>query len=227
MTDFVDMEKNKKIQNMLLGRSGFFFEQVIITPIESAYFSLLQKLSCYDEIKTSFFLNACFKVNDNASGILICVPQGIGAQDIMYALFKSNVIFFGFCGSFNSLLQIGKVVEVDRAIDENGGQYLLAKTGKFPESICGYSPCLLGEIAKKYTAKARSLGCNVIDMETVYCAKAAIINSNEFIAWLLITDIPGEIELWNIDEDTRRLSNEGYNKALDVLANYVQKQDVN
>ena len=66
---------------------------VIITPIRSAFYKITKELNgrlCKENI---FFDNADFTTNNRKKGLLICLPEGIAAQDAIF-LFKNIDIIF-------------------------------------------------------------------------------------------------------------------------------------
>lgn len=63
--------------------------------------------------------------------------------------------------------------------------------------------------------------CDVVDMETVFCAKTAIETNNKFIALLLISDIPEIINFWELSENMKIELAESRKIAIDKIENYV------
>ena len=130
-------------------------------------------------------------------------------------------MFFGLAGSLNNKYSIGSFVEVELAEDENGEITKLNTTGKKEKVKCGYSPCLLGKIEKKYCEFARKENCDVVDMETTYCAKTAIENNNRFVSLLLISDIPKKINFWELSDINYNKLKEARKDAINEIINYI------
>lgn len=147
-------------------------------------------------------------------------PQGIASKDIVELFENTKILFFGLAGSLNPQLEIGTFVEIDTAI--NGKERVkLITTGNFLTVKCGYSPCLIGKMAKKYCEIARKRNCDVVDMETEICAKTAKENNNQFIALLLVSDIPEIINFWEIPENIKIKFAEGRKIAIDKIIDYT------
>jgi hypothetical protein len=178
----MDKSTKIKIQKTLLGRLTTDIQVVVITPIISAFNKLNIKLQISETHNNSFFHNSCFQTKNGLTGMLINVPQGIGAQDVMYAFSDVDIIFYGYAGNLVEDIDIGSIIEVKAAINHDGILFPLNVTGAYRNVICGYSPCLLGNTASHHCEKARLAGCQVIDMEIVYCAHAAIQNMNHLTA---------------------------------------------
>ena len=58
-------------------------------------------------------------------------------------------------------------------------------------------------------------------MEVAVCAKTAIENNNQFLALLLISDIPGIISFWEVPEDMQIKLTEERRNAIDKIINYI------
>lgn len=219
----MEMDKlfHDKVQKALLGRPTTDIRVAVITPIESAFNKLNERLQTYESHNDAFFQNSCFRAENGATGMLIHLPQGIGSQDVMYAFSDTNIIFYGYAGSLLTDVEIGSIVEVKTAIDSDGTQFPLNVTNTYKGAICGYSPCLLGKMASQYSGKARLAGCHVVDMETVYCANAAIQNSNNFTAWLVVSDIPGKMDFWELNEKTKTNFKKSCVTVIDNIVRYL------
>lgn len=218
MINYVDIDTNnvtENIQEVFLGRKVKDVHFVVLTPLQNIYIDLFNMFNCEKEITNGFYRNAIFR--EDKSGILICCSQGAAAQDIIYLFSNVQMIFFGYAGSLIEDISIGSVVEVAKIIDEAGEIYPLANQNMFNSVMGAYSPCFLGEMAKTACSLARQRGAVVVDMETVHCAKAAIINNNSFSACLLITDIPENTDVWSVDKKDTEKIKIGYNRALDVI----------
>ena len=214
-----------KIQKTLLGRPTTDIQVVVITPIISAFNKLNNKFKIFETHNDGFFQNSCFQTENGLAGMLISIPQGIGAQDVMYAFSNVDVIFYGYAGSLLKGVEIGSIVEVKTAIDPDRTHFPLKVTGAYRNVICGYSPCLLGHTASHHCEKARLVGCQVVDMETVYCAYAAIQNMNRFTAHLIVSDIPGSINFWELNENTKAYFNQNCTIAIDNIVLYLNNKE--
>jgi nucleoside phosphorylase len=216
-----------QIQKTLLGRLSNDIHVVVITPIISAFNKLKEKLNASEVNESGFFSNTCFQTKNGLTGMLVCIPQGIGAQDVMHAFSNVNVLFYGYAGSLVDDIKIGSIVEIGTAIDTEMTIFPLRYNGTYDQVICGYSPCLLGDIANRHCEQARLAGCQVIDMETVYCAYAATKNSNRFTAHLVISDIPGTINFWELTADDKAYFKKKCASAIDnmvLLLNSYEKE---
>lgn len=213
----MDKSTQIKIQKTLLGRLTADIQVAVITPITSAFNKLNIKLQISETHNNGFFHNSCFQTENGLIGMLINIPQGISAQDVMYAFSDVDVIFYGYAGSLFKDIEIGSIVEVKKAINPDGIPFLLNVMGAYRNVICGYSPCLLGNMASHHCEKARLAGCQVVDMEIVYCANAAIQNMNHFTAQLVVSDIPGLINFWEVDEDIKAYFKQNCSAALNNI----------
>lgn len=213
--------KIDNIKKVMLGHQVDDVELVIITPLKSTFRKLKEQLKIEEIYESAFFENCIFKITKNSKkGIIILSPQGIAAKDIVELFENTKILFFGLAGSLNSRLEIGSFVEVETAI--NGKEKIkLTTTGNFMTVQCGYSPCLIGKMAKEYCEISRKQNCNVVDMETVICAKTAVETNNQFIALLLISDIPEIINFWEVPENMQIKLGESRKKAIGKIVNYI------
>ena len=213
--------KIDNIKKVMLGHIANDIEVVIITPLKSTFRKLKEQLEIEEIYEKAFFENCVFKITENSKkGIIILSPQGIAAKDIVELFENTKILFFGLAGSLNPRLEIGSFVEVETAI--NGKEKInLNTTGNFMTVQCGYSPCLIGKMAKEYCEISRKQNCDVVDMETVICAKVAIEKNNQFIALLLISDIPEIINFWEVPENMKIKLTEGRKIAIDKIVNYI------
>ena len=212
--------KIDNIKKIMLGHLADGVELVIITPLKSTYRRLKERLDIKEIYENTFFENCIFNVKKSKKGIVILSPQGIAAKDIVELFENTKIVFFGLAGSLNSELQIGSFVEVDSAIYQND-RFKLTTTKDLRTVKCGYSPCLLGDIAEEYCENARKQNCNVVDMEVAVCARTAIKNKNNFFALLLISDIPGIISFWEVPKDVQIKLTEERKNAIDKIINYI------
>ena len=154
-------------------------------------------------------------------GLIILSPQGIASQDVVELFCNTNILFFGLAGSLNTKYEIGSFVEVKNAVIEEKDDITLVTTGKYKMVKCGYSPCLIGALAKKYCNFAKFTNCDVVDMETAYCAKTAIKKNNKFTALLLVSDLPDVINFWEISDKIQNKLKECRLAAIDEILNYI------
>ena len=203
-----------RLQEALFARVVSTVEFAIVTPLPSAYDSLRNQLRAGAEPLTGCYQNTLFSDRNGAGGLLVLVPQGKQAQDAIYAIPGRYVLFFGYAGGLTESVSPGTLLEVRVAKDEEGLSWPLACSNVFPQIDCGYSPCMLGELAKKHWANARLQGCTVVDMEIAACAQAAQRNDCRLTAWVMVTDIPERIEFWDLTPEHHRALSENLIAAL-------------
>lgn len=209
------------IKKVMLGHLANNVELVIITPLKSTFRRLKEQLKIEEIYERAFFENCIFKITKNdKKGIIILSPQGIASKDIVELFENTKILFFGLAGSLNPRLEIGSFVEVETAINRKE-KIKLTTTGDLITVQCGYSPCLIGKMAKEYCEIAKKQNCDVVDMETVICAKTAIETNNQFIALLLISDIPEIINFWELPENMKIKLTEGRKISVDKIVNYI------
>lgn len=207
-----------KIKEVMLGHLAQDIDIVIITPLKSTYNELKNRLDIVETFEKVFFENCIFKLNGQKRGLIVLSPQGIAAKDTVELFENTQILFFGLAGSLHQELEIGTFVEVETAI-YNDEDVRLKTTHKYKTVKCGYSSCMLGEIADKHCKRARTQGCDVVDMEVAACAKTAIKNGDDFTALLLISDIPGIINFWEVPEEIKtNFANERKN-AINIIIN--------
>lgn len=153
--------------------------------------------------------------------MIVIIPQGLSSQDVLYAFSGVKVIFYGYAGNLSENIAIGSILEVETAIDTTGKKYRLDTVGGFDVVVCGYSPCLLGDTASRHCEQARLAGCHVVDMEIVYCVRAAKINLNNFTAFIVVSDIPGSINFWDLNENTKAHFKHKSKSAIGYIISYV------
>lgn len=215
-------EKIDEIRKIMLGHIPTNIAIVVITPLPSTFYKLTKRLDIEEKYDNGFFENCIFRLHkENKKGMLILSPQGIASKDIIELFSNIDILFFGLAGSLNNKYSIGSFVEVELAEDENGEITKLNTTGKKEKVKCGYSPCLLGKIEKKYCEFARKENCDVVDMETTYCAKTAIENNNRFVSLLLISDIPKKINFWELSDINYNKLKEARKDAINEIINYI------
>lgn len=211
---------NKIIETML-GHIPNNVSLVIITPLPSTFNKLSKKIDITEYYDSGFFENYNFKTANNKIGMLILSPQGIAAKDVIELFSDTNILFFGMAGCLNSKYKIGDLVEVKEAIDKYKNNTILYTTEKYPKVNCGYSPCLVGKIAQKYCEIARENNCDVVDMETTYCAQTAIEKNNKLTTLLLISDIPEIINFWELSDAQKKELKVGREKAIGEIINHI------
>ncbi len=212
----------EEIKNIMLGHSCCSISIVIVTPLKSTFRRLKEVLNIEKVYDGAFFENCIFKIDkSNKQGIIILSPQGIAAQDIIELFSDTSILFFGLAGSLSANIKIGDFVEVKTVVDVEKNTASLTTTGTFRTVKCGYSPCMLGALAKKYCNFAKSVKCDVVDMETTYCAKTAIQRNNRFTSLLLISDIPEIINFWGISKQEQKKLKDCRIVAIDKIVNYI------
>ena len=112
-------------------------------------------------------------------------------------------------------------MEVETAVNEENKNLQLVTTNTLRKVRCGYSPCLLGTMARNFCNFAKEMNCDVIDMETAYCAKTANKRNNKFTSLLLISDIPGLINFWEVSEEFQKKLKKGRIDAISKIVNYI------
>jgi len=225
MTDFAMLRR--KQCRVLLGHNDTDAALIVLTPLPAVYTQLKTYWPDNTEITDAFYRNTVFQTSGGGRCLLVCVPQGIQAQDILCALHGKRMLFFGFAGSLSVQWETGALLEVSSAADERGNCFPLEQTGQFPTVRCGYSPCLLGGVARQHCRTAASFACQAVDMEIAYCAAVAVENDHRLTAWLLVTDLPGTVDFWALSEvDKARLS-QGYQCALNAIITFCEENPTN
>lgn len=210
------------IKRIMLGHLAEDITFVILTPLKSSFNKLIERLNIEDIYDNAFFKNCVFKTEKtNKKGLLVLSPQGIASKDIIELFSNINILFFGLAGSLNKQLEIGSFVEAKSAVNERKENINLFTTGKYKKVRCGYSPCLLGNIAERYCNLARTMNCDVVDMETSCCAETALENSNKFISLLLISDIPNVTNFWELSEEEQKKLKEARLDAIEKIIEYI------
>lgn len=212
-----------EIKRVMLGHVPCNIKCVLITPLKSTFYKLKDTLNIEESFCNCFYENFYFKIEQlNKRVMVILSPQGISAKDIIELFNNTNIMFFGLAGSLNSKIKIGTMVEVECVLDENNNRINLATTGNYETVECGYSPCLLGNIAKKYCDFYRNNKCDIVDMETLYCAKTAIEHNNIFISLQLISDIPEIINFWELDENKRNEFKKARTESIHIIIEEIK-----
>ena len=196
----------------------------VIIPIPSIYDTLRIRLSdSYVENINGFYRSTFIVESGKNIGLLICLPQGVQSQDVLYALPDVPMLFFGFAGGLRNSLTIGSVVEVSEAMEGSDINHGLIETKLFQSVRCGYSPCLLGDLASEHCERALSMNCDIVDMEIVFLARAAKRNNNQLTAWALITDMPGNVNFWETEDYHQENLDSGLNLAIKHIVDFVNK----
>ena len=63
--------------------------------------------------------------------------------------------------------------------------------------------------------------CDVVDMETSFCAETAVEKNNRFTSLLLISDIPGKINFWELSNRDQKKLRDARIIAIDKIKNYI------
>lgn len=199
----------REIQEAFFGRIIKDVSVVVLTPIHHLYVALFDNLHCGKESLEGFYRNACFKKGEK-KGLLICCPQGVAAQDVVFLFPNTQMIFVGYAGGMTDDILIGTPVEAEKAIFSSSEIYKLVCPGFFSKAIVSYSPCFLGKIANNAYSFAHNNGASVVDMETVHCARAAEDNNVRLTAFLLVTDIPNHTDVWHVDQFDKENIRKGF-----------------
>lgn len=209
-----------EIQAMQRFLYGFDLDQVksiILIPLSSIFENILNTFggaTCKNGgIYKSFIID---KV------LVVKCPQGIQAQDAIIPIKNKRILLVGFAGGFENAL-LGQVVSIEETCLPNGERIQIKSADHLQACICGYSPALLGDLAKFYQDLSKKNGCNVVDMEIAYCSKIAALNNNVFSAIVLITDLPGQIELWEKDKVNQEAIKDGYNRLCTFVGTHINE----
>lgn len=213
----------KKLEQVLLGHNVKDVDVVILVPLRSVY-SLICHFLAEDILEYKGFYNNAIINIAGKSVLVINIPQGIQAQDILTILSRKKILFFGYGGSLYKQYDVGKVFEVTIGVLPNGEKFYLNSTKAFPPVTGGYSPCMLGELAEYYCEISRNSQCHVVDMEIAYCASAAAQNKNIFTAWVMITDIPGEQNFWEISDNLQNEIKIGIDRVMNAIKEFIIEQ---
>lgn len=211
----------KKIQRTLVGCETAKFDIVFITPIGKVFNKICEKLHVKGAVENSFFKTASYVNHQGAYVMIVKIPEGIAAQDIMYVFEDTDVVFLGYAGSLDESLAIGTIVTASAAMDKTNTTYKLYYFENYKKVKCGYSPCFLGRLAVESCLEAEAQGCQIVDMETSYCAKAALENKNRMKTVLVISDIPKTTKFWDIKDEMKKKFEEGVGKAINEIVIYL------
>lgn len=221
MINYADINiEIKQWQRLFLGRTIGDISFAVVTPLYHAYRDLYLRSGCVKDYVDGFYYNADI-VNHRERGILICLPQGVASQDVMYLFRSTPILFFGFAGGMNSSVKIGDIVTVNEAITDTSNLLRLSPLSNLPVVRGAYSPCFLGKPAALCQNAALEKQADVVDMELVSCAEACAENGNSLQALLIITDLPGKTEAWMCTEIEQRKIAEAFQKALGIIVKEV------
>ena len=212
------MDEKKLIHNFLFGIDLKNVKCVVVTPLTVVFEKVKNQLS--GEIYEVSGIYKCFVIGKT---LMVKCPQGIQAQDSVVVLENVHILFVGFAGGFDDAL-LGKIMCVGKAILPTGESVRLNLIEGLSDCTCGYSPALLGTVAKKHQKNAKELGCNIVDMEIAYCSMAATYNNVDFRAMVLITDLPGVIELWEKEKIDHLLIDKGVDQLCQRLISYIRRE---
>lgn len=210
-----------KIKKVLLGRDTDRVDLAIITPIKGAYKKFFELLNGYDSRTDCFFENALFDTNNGKRGVIVYIPQGRASQDVMFCFDKTHVLFYGYAGGMSDGLQIGSVLEVVQAIDQEE-IFDLKRISDYENVIGGYAPCMLGNEAEDYQTKAKEDGCGIIEMEIAACSKASEKYNNSLSAFVVVSDIPGKIDFWTLGKEEYSIFKKKKNELINYMVDYVK-----
>lgn len=214
------MNDIETICNIMIGHSTNSIELVVMTPLKSTYKKIIKELNKNGEFyEKCFFENFVYETKIGKVMIVLS-PQGLASNDIVELFNNTNFLFFGLAGSLNDIYRVGDFVEVKEAyyFDEKSSLKLIADYRKV---ICGYSPCMIGEIADKYCRDAKDKSCDVVDMETSVCAKTAKKHNDNFTSLLLISDIPGKYDFWKLSDEMKNKLANCRKKTIKIIIKYI------
>lgn len=210
------MNNLSSVKNIMLGHLENNLDLVIMTPLKSTFEALITQLGVTKIYDKCFFRNGLINYKDKKI-LIVMLPQGIASKDIVELFSDTNMLFFGLAGSLDLKYEIGEFFEVDKAV-YNSKIINLNVSNKFKKVKCGYSPCLLGELADEYCDKARKEKCNIVDMEIAVCAATARKKNNRFLAFVLISDIPHKVNFWEVTKELQeKISKERRNAVKEII----------
>lgn len=212
-----------KMCRSLLGYNSIESDNIIITPLRNIFENLRAFANMPELNDDGFYSNFSFNTSSGTNVFVICVPQGMQAQDVMYVLNRKRILFLGYAGSLKIQNHIGDIVEAKKAFTNSDESIALSLSTRLKKIIVGYSPVLVGELAEEFHSIAKSQNCDAVDMETAYCAKAAIKNENTFSSVLLISDIIGKTEFWELDDNDTICFASGNKKLIELALHHFDK----
>jgi nucleoside phosphorylase len=215
------MQQKEKINMTLLGRKKCNVDIVIITPIHSAFIKFCDRLSAEDVKMNCFFENALFYQKNSKRGMVVFIPQGMSAQDVMFGFENVHVFFYGYAGGLEKNIEVGNIFEIAR-VCKSSEEYDLLSMGWYKTVKGGYSPCMLGNVADRYQKRALLDNCNIVEMEIAGCAQAAKENNNLLSAFVVISDIPGKTNFWDLNDYEKKQFNMKKNELIDTLTERVE-----
>lgn len=190
-----------KKSEALLGMAYAPVEWMILCPIRHMYEEIRRRTAPL-RAETEGFMRAQY-IEQGAmalpgDGLLVATPQGPAASDPIFLGLARRILVLGFAGSLDPDIPIGEIVEATASVGPMGGGAATAPLGGFRTGCCGWSPSLLGPAAEKAVSDARENGANIIDMETAYCFEGARDSGADCSALLVVTDIPGHVDFFEI-----------------------------
>lgn len=209
-----------ELSNPLVARTLFGFvpsqvDLLVITPL-SSLFTQLHSVFHTKEHYFGFYESYLITGNNNKMIMLTRIAQGIEGQDVCWIFQNTDILFLGYAGGLSDQIELGGVYEVESAVLPEGKTLFLSKRELFSGIKVGYSPAMIGRIVDEYCAAAGRKKCDAVDMETAYCAETSLGNRNSFAAFLLVTDIPGVRNFWELTEEEKRLIKEGERNMINV-----------
>lgn len=213
------MNNLSSVKNIMLGHLENNFDLVIMTPLKSTFEALIIQLGVTKIYDKCFFKNGLINYKDKKI-LIVMSPQGIASKDIVELFSDTNILFFGLAGSLDLKYEIGEFFEVDKAV-YNSKIIDLSVSNKLKKVRCGYSPCLIGELADEYCDKARKNKCNVVDMEIAVCAETAKKKNNRFLAFVLISDMPHKVNFWEVTKELQKKISKERKNAIKKIIEYI------
>lgn len=215
---------NESAAKVMLGFVPEDINLVVMTPLTGLFYKIQEMFQGWECYTTGFY-PACMLEGRNGKRILLIkAAQGIQGQDVCCLFTETVFLFIGYAGGISERVSLGKVYEVscatkpdEREIGLGWGDTLTSRAGKdmwskgFESVKVGYSPAMVGEITDKFYTAAKEAGCDAVDMEISYCAGTCrnFKYQNRFRALILITDIPGKRNFWDINVVERELIHAG------------------
>ena len=243
--------KNDKVVKLMLGFVTDQIDLIVATPLG---FLFKQLYVHFPNAKrnTGFYESYLITGINGKRVLLIKTAQGIQCQDIFWPFLDASILFVGYAGGISSRVRLGVVYAVDFAThpsDYNKTIHLNRKRGKDKrgfvsmqqwylyresnklECLCldkgikvGYSPAMIGEIADTFCNNARQSECDIVDMEISHCANVCLENRSNFEAIVLITDLPGNINFWELGINDQEVVSDGSMVLLSTVVEYIKEE---
>lgn len=243
--------KNDKVVRVMLGFVPGKINLIVATPLG---FLFKQLYAHFPNAKRNMGFYESYLITGikGKRVLLIKTAQGVQCQDIFWPFLDASILFVGYAGGISSRVRLGVVYAVDfamhpsdynktihlnrkREIFERGflsmQQWYLYRGLNKTECLCfgkgikaGYSPAMIGEIADTFCDNARKSECDIVDMEISHCANICLENRSDFEALVLITDMPGNINFWELGINDQEVVSDGSKILLSTVVEYIKEE---